>query len=187
MKREAIPNLLSGFRILLIPPALWLLLGENYVAATAVIALAVFTDGLDGYLARRNEWRSRLGGILDPVADKLLFVSLFLVLGYLGHIEPWLMALVIGRDLVIGGGALLYEKMIGPVVARPTLISKLNTVMLFLFTAALLLNLAGAPFASNVLVDVLRLVVVLTVVVSGLQYVLDWGRRALRETSKDAR
>ncbi len=186
MKRESIPNLLSGFRILLIPPSVYLLLDEQYVAATALIALAVFTDGLDGFLARQYGWRSRIGGILDPVADKLLFVSVFLTLAYLGHIALWLMALVIGRDVVIAGGALLYEKLIGPVVAQPSMISKINTVMLFFFTAAVLLEQAAVPGFTDSVVNVLRILVVTTVVISGAQYVWHWGSKALVENRKVA-
>lgn len=179
MKRAAIPNILSGFRILLVPPAVWLLLVGRYVEATVLIALAVFTDGLDGFLARQFGWRSRIGAILDPVADKILFASVFLTLGYLGHIEPWLMFLVIGRDVLIAGGALLYEKLVGPIVAAPTIISKINTLTLFFFSAALLLRLAGVQWMHQDIIDVLRALVVLTVVSSGLQYVYIWGRKAL--------
>lgn len=187
MKREAIPNLLSGFRILLIAPVLWTLLQQRYLPATVLIALAVFTDGLDGFLARRYNWHSRIGGILDPVADKLLFASVFLTLGYLGHIELWLMALVIGRDVIIALGALLWEKLIGPVVAQPTMLSKINTLTLFLFTAALLVQLAGLGWVTDGLVAALRVAVVLTVVASGAQYVGVWGARAWRENTTHAR
>lgn len=186
MKREAIPNLLSAFRILLIPPVLWALLEQHYLPATALIALAVFTDGLDGFLARRFQWHSRIGGILDPIADKLLFASVFLTLGYLGHIPLWLMLLVIGRDVVIAAGALLYEKLIGPVVAQPTLLSKINTLTLFFFTAALLLKLSGLDFIDDRLLALLRLAVVATVVASGLQYVTVWSARAWREKGSHA-
>lgn len=187
MKREAIPNLLSGFRILLIAPVLWALLGQRYLLATLLIALAVFTDGLDGFLARRYQWHSRIGGILDPVADKLLFASVFLTLGYLGHIPLWLMALVIGRDIVIAAGALLYEKLIGPVVARPTLLSKINTLTLFFFTAALLLQLSGLHWINDIILSALRVAVVATVVASGAQYVGVWSARAYREKKSHAR
>lgn len=180
MKRAAIPNVLSGFRILLVPPSVWLLLEGRFAEATAVISIAVFTDALDGFLARQFGWRSRVGAILDPIADKLLFVSVFLTLGFLGHIEIWLMLLVIGRDLVIAGGALLYEKLIGPVVAAPSLISKINTLMLFFFTAVLLLRLSGVAWLHQNVVDMLRTVVVVTVISSGAQYVWNWGRKAMQ-------
>lgn len=178
MNISAIPNILSGFRMLLIPPAIWMLLSGRYPAATAIISLAVSTDVLDGFLARQFGWRSRAGAILDPVADKLLFASVFLTLGYLGHIEIWLMALVIGRDLIIAIGAFAYKKLIGPVVAAPSFISKMNTLMLFFFTAALLLNLAGFAWVRDEYVEALRAVVVFTVVSSGLQYVWHWGYKA---------
>lgn len=181
MNRKSIPNLLSAFRVILILPVLVFIFRQQHAAAAVLIAIAVFTDGLDGFLARQYSWRTRMGGILDPIADKLLFVSVFLALGATGHIAPWLVALVIGRDLVIAGGALAYERLIGPVEAQPTWLSKINTVVLFFFTAAVLLQLAGWTLASAGLVKGLELLVVATVVTSGVQYVWVWGRRALRE------
>lgn len=186
MNPAVIPNLLSIFRILLIPPAVWLLVSERYTEATVVIALAVFTDGLDGFLARQYGWRSRVGGVLDPVADKLLFAGVFLTLVYLGKVQVWLAALVVGRDIVIGSGAFLYQKLVGPVVAAPSILSKINTLMLFFFTAALLLNLAGVPGLNSGVVDVLRVMVVITVVASGLQYVWHWGQKAMLEKNGHA-
>lgn len=184
MKPEVIPNLLSVFRILLIVPAVLLILRQDYVLATAVTALAVFTDGLDGFLARRFGWHSRIGGFLDPVADKLLFVAVFLVLGFAGHIAWWLVALVIGRDIVIASGAFVYQRLIGKLDPEPTLLSKTNTVLLFLFVAAVMLQLTGLKWATAELVDVLRVLVVIMVVGSGLQYVWVWGNRAFEEARK---
>ena len=186
MNRSAIPNILSGFRILLVPPAIWMLIAGRYPEATIIITLAVSTDVLDGFLARHFGWRSRAGAILDPVADKLLFASVFLALGYLGHVEVWLMALVIGRDVIIGAGAYAYKKLIGPVVASPSFISKMNTLMLFFFTAALLLKLSGMSWVREEYVQALRAVVVFTVVSSGLQYIWSWGYKAWQARTSNA-
>lgn len=185
MKPEAIPNLLSVFRILLIAPAVLLILKQEYVWATAITALAVFTDGLDGFLARRFGWHTRVGGFLDPVADKLLFVSVFLALGFSGHIAWWLVALVIGRDVLIAGGAFVYQHLIGKLEAQPTMLSKTNTVLLFLFVAAVMLQLSGMQWATAELVYILRVLVVIMVVSSGLQYVWVWGHRALGEARRN--
>ncbi len=181
MRAEVIPNALSVFRMLLIAPAVLLLLKAEYLWSTGIIALAVFTDGLDGFLARRFGWHTRLGGLLDPVADKLLFVSVFLALGFLGHVAWWLVAMVIGRDVLIAGGAVVYQRLIGSVAAEPTLLSKTNTVVLFLFVAAVLLRLAGFPLVVNEVVAGLRVLVVMLVLASGLQYVWVWGRKAIVE------
>ena len=78
------------FRILLVGPVVWLLWHGDFVATLWLFFIAGFSDGLDGYLARRFGWRSRLGGILDPLADKFLMVSMFITLTLVGMIPLWL-------------------------------------------------------------------------------------------------
>ena len=90
MRPRDIPNALCVLRMLLVAPVVWLLLAGEYAWVLVVFFLAGFTDGLDGFLAKRFDWRSRLGGILDPLADKLLMVSSYLTLGWLGLIPSWL-------------------------------------------------------------------------------------------------
>ena len=84
MKARDIPNIITALRFLLVPPVVILLLQERFTAALIVFGVAGLSDGLDGFLARRFDWRSRLGGIMDPLADKLLVVSSFVTLGWLG-------------------------------------------------------------------------------------------------------
>lgn len=93
MKPHDIPNVITAFRFLLVPPVVILLLQERFTAALIVFGVAGFSDGLDGFLAKRYDWRSRLGSILDPLADKLLLVSSFVTLGWLGLIPAWLCCL----------------------------------------------------------------------------------------------
>jgi cardiolipin synthase len=96
-----IPNAISILRILLILPILELILRGQYNVALLLFVIAGFSDGVDGYLAVRFNWQSRLGGLLDPVADKLLVAGMFITLAYTGLIPVWLAAIVIGRDVII--------------------------------------------------------------------------------------
>ena len=93
MKWRDLPNLISVFRIVLVVPIEYLLLQQHYVSAMILFFLAGISDGLDGFLAKRFNWTSRLGSVLDPLADKLLLVCTYLVLGWLGHLPWWLAAM----------------------------------------------------------------------------------------------
>ena len=178
LRASSIPNCICVLRILLVVPLVQALLAGRYDWALALIFLAGFSDGLDGYLAKTFDWRSRLGGILDPLADKLLLVSVFVTLAYLGLTPLWLAVVVIVRDVVIVSGAVAYNGLIGKVMPEPTAISKLNTGFQLLY---ILLVIAHQAFAwpSFTAVLVVGAGVLITSVVSGLDYVLRWGAKAL--------
>ena len=178
MKPRNLPNIISVFRILLVPPVVWYLLQGRYDIALGLFLLAGFSDGLDGYLARHYHWTSRLGAILDPLADKLLMFASYLTLGWLQDLPVWLVAAVILRDVIIIGGSLLYRWLIGRVEFQPLWISKLNTVCQILLVALTLLILAGVPVLQPVQ-TVLVWVVLATTVSSGIAYVWVWSRRAM--------
>jgi len=109
VKVRYIPNLISLLRILLVVPLALCLLSKNYTVALGVFLLAGFSDALDGYLARRFNWSSRLGALLDPLGDKLLMVTTYLLLGLQAVIPMWLVLAVILRDVIIVSGGLLYR------------------------------------------------------------------------------
>jgi cardiolipin synthase len=176
-KLAYIPNAICFVRIALIVPIIGSLLAGNYSAALVLILLAGFSDGLDGFLAKRFDWRTRLGGILDPFADKLLLVSVFVALAWLEVTPLWLTAVVIGRDLVIVMGALAYNYLIGEVRPEPTRISKLNTALQLLYVL-LVLTQAASALPLDVPVLLAGAGVMVSSVVSGLDYVLTWGGRA---------
>ena len=106
MNARDIPNIISVLRIVLVVPIIVLMLEQQFAAALLLFFVAGLSDGLDGYLAKRNNWGSRLGSILDPLADKLLLISSYVALGWLGLIPVWLVAVVLIRDIVIVSGAL---------------------------------------------------------------------------------
>jgi cardiolipin synthase len=139
--------------------------------------VAALTDALDGFLAKRFGWTSELGKVLDPLADKLLLLTVFICLSIVGIAPWWLTALVILRDLVIVFGALTYRQLFGPVRGSPTAASKLNTLCQILFCLAVVATAAyGWPGATAV--TALGALVVLTTAVSGIDYVLTYSRRA---------
>jgi cardiolipin synthase len=142
-----------------------------------LFAIAAFTDGLDGFLAKRFDWQSEFGKVLDPVADKLLLVTMFICLAVVGLVPWWLAGLVLLRDLVILFGSLTYKWLFGPLRGAPTIVSKLNTLCQTLFGLAAVSGAAfGLPAAP--LVTALGALVVVTTAVSGIDYVLIYSRRA---------
>lgn len=177
-----LPNLISCLRVALVAPLIVTVLTAHFVAALWIAFAAGVSDALDGFLARRCGWQSRLGTALDPLADKLLLVSAYLALAWGGHL-PWPLAwLVLARDLTIVFGALAYQHIIGGFKARPSLLSKATT---FLQIVYVLLVLCAAAFAWQIPARLLLpwIVAALTII-SGLDYMLRWGlrgRRALHE------
>ncbi|MGB5538819.1 MAG: CDP-alcohol phosphatidyltransferase family protein [Gammaproteobacteria bacterium] len=179
MKPRDIPNLITVFRFLLVPPLVWLLLDDRFAAALVVFGVAGFSDALDGYLAKQFQWTSRLGSLLDPLADKLLLIAAFVTLGWLHVIPLWLVGLVCLRDLVIVAGAVSYHFLIEPLTAEPSLISKLNTLAQILLVLAVMINrdLYALP---PLWLDVLIYSVLASTLWSGFDYVWTWSRKALR-------
>lgn len=179
LRLSHIPNLICVLRIALVLPIVALLLEGKFGAALLLIIIAGISDGLDGYLARRFGWVTRIGGILDPLADKLMFVSVFGALSWTGLVPVWLFAVVIFRDIVIVTGAICYEWLIGPVKPQPSRVGKLNTgvSLLYLFFV-MSAQVYGWPPELSVLVAGAAVFVIS--LVSGLDYVLTWGRMALQ-------
>ncbi len=177
MKASDIPNIITVFRFLLVPPVVLLLLNERFGLALLLFGVAGFSDGLDGYLAKRFNWSSRLGALMDPLADKLLLVSSFITLGWLNLIPLWLVGVVILRDLVIVGGALVYNFRIERLEAEPSMVSKLNTFAQILLVLAVMFS-AAVQALPYLWMDVLLYSVLVTTLWSGLDYVWRWGRRA---------
>ena len=172
-----IPNAICVFRILLIPPIIWFLLSRQFGWAIGLIFTAGMSDALDGYLAKHYGWRSRLGGLLDPAADKLLMLGVFLTLVIMDMVPVWLAVVVIGRDLVIVSGALAYGSLIGPVEPSPSRVSKLNTGLQLLYVLAVLAG-GASGWPPDITRTVLGAGVLVTSVVSGIDYVLHWSALA---------
>ena len=177
MSLSWLPNAISLLRIALIAPILLLILDGSFGWALALFLLAGFSDGLDGYLAKRFDWHTRLGALLDPVADKLLVAGLFITLAYTQDIPVWLAAVVILRDVVIVAGATVYNFFVQPLQGEPTRVSKLNTSLQLLFLL-FVISRAGFDWPDPITLTVLGASVLVTVVISGVDYVWSWSRRA---------
>ena len=174
-----IPNLISILRVFLVIPFTWALLAGRFDLGLLLFAVAGVSDGLDGFLAKRFGWRSRLGAFLDPLADKLLLVAGFLSVGWLGLIPWWLVVLVILRDVVIVGGAVAYHFTVGRFDAQPTPLSKMNTLMQIILVLIVVVD--GGLFAMPGWIITLCVgIVTVTTAWSGIDYVLEWSRRARR-------
>ncbi len=172
-----IPNILTILRFLLTIPVAYLLLEQRYTEALVLFFIAGVSDGLDGYLAKRFDWSSRLGSILDPLADKTLLVVTYVCLGLVDIIPMWLVFLVLGRDLVIVVGGLAYYLLIGSYQMEPSWVSKANTTLQIVLALVLVFSLGVYELPSLLLVALVYSVCV-TTVLSGLDYIWTWGRRA---------
>ncbi len=182
MRREYIPNIITLFRLMLISPIVCTLLIHQYRIAFILFFIAGLTDAVDGYLARRFHWISRWGAIVDPLADKLLMVSTFLTLGYLGVFPLWLLAMIVIREIVIVSGGTLYHLLIGEYEFSPTYISKINTCLQIILTTLLVFNLSF-PIISPQLLHILMITVFSTSLISLIDYMWVWGRRAWLHSS----
>ncbi|RCX28398.1 CDP-alcohol phosphatidyltransferase family protein [Thioalbus denitrificans] len=177
LRARDIPNLITLLRIALVLPVVWALLRERYPLALWLFAVAGISDGLDGFLAKHFHWTSRLGAILDPIADKLLLVSCYLCLGWLEVLPLWLVGVVLGRDLFILAGATAYHFLIGHYDPAPTWISKTNTFAQIVLVIVVVLQQAAEPFSTHFVLWLIYTVLA-TTVTSGVDYVWTWGRMA---------
>ncbi|HET9189720.1 MAG TPA: CDP-alcohol phosphatidyltransferase family protein [Rudaea sp.] len=175
-----LPNTLTVLRMALVVPLAWMIRETRYDEAVVVAAIAGLTDALDGFLAKRFRWQSWLGGVLDPIADKLMLVACFVTLGLVGAHPDWLTGLVVGRDVVIVAGAVAWHNLIGRIHAQPTRLSKLTTVVQIVYVLAQLLHLSHWLELPPRLLEVLIVLTAVLTVASGLQYVVVWSRKALR-------
>lgn len=140
-----LPNTLTLLRIVLVVPFALCMMEREFAAALVILFVAGFTDGLDGFLARYFKWHSRFGSIADPVADKILLITAYVSLGWVGQMPWWLVAVVVVRDLLIFSCAIAYWFLVGKYDGKPTLLSKVCTFCLILVGLAVLANLVFLP------------------------------------------
>ena len=179
--RRQIPNLITALRIVLIAPIAVALLHHELRIALGLFFLGAASDLLDGFIAKRFHWQSALGGVLDPAADKLLLATSFVVLAVMHLVPLWLMATAVARDLIIVSGAIAYRLWLGPIEARPSMLSKLNTLCQALFILCVIARQQFSQPAAWVIVT-LGALTFLTTAVSGIDYVLRYGKAAVDES-----
>jgi cardiolipin synthase len=169
------PNIISLARLLSVPLIVWLMDQRAYGWAFWLFVAAGLSDGIDGFLAKRFDWRTRLGSFLDPLADKALLVSIYVTLGMQGHLPSWLVILVVSRDILIIGAVLLSSFLGHDLKMEPLMISKANTLAQIGLAGLMLADLGfGLTLAPLPRYGVF--VVALTTVVSGASYVVSWAR-----------
>ncbi len=171
----SIPNLITLGRILLVPVVVWAIASGRIRLAFLLFLVAAISDAVDGFLAKRFGMQTELGAYLDPSADKIMIVSIYVTLGISGVIPLWIVILVVSRDLLIVGAIILSWLAGNPVAIRPHAISKLNTAVQ-IFYAVLVLAAHGFGFAYDIMLTLVMVAVAgLTLLSIGL-YLAEWVR-----------
>ncbi len=135
---SSLPNLITLARLLLVPVVISAIADGRWTLAFLAFVLAGVSDGVDGFVAKRFDLRTELGAYLDPVADKVLLVSIYVALALADVVPKTLAILVVSRDVMIVGGVIISRLLDNPLEIRPLLISKLNTTAQIAFAAAVL-------------------------------------------------
>jgi cardiolipin synthase len=178
-----LPNTISLARLLVAPVAVVLISERLDTAAFALFVLAGLSDAADGLIAKRFDRVTTLGGFLDPIADKALLLGTYLSLQARDLLPLWLVILVISRDILIVGGALLIHILTERFRPRPSLVSKVNTFMQIALAAAVLAGLALGLDLEQ-LVAILVWVVAGTTCASGAAYVVSWSSKVVDQDQR---
>lgn len=179
-----LPTALTVGRLFAVPLTIAWMLEGDYRGAFVVFACAGISDWLDGWLARRLDARTEIGAYLDPIADKILLTSVFILLGHQGLVPEWLVILVVFRDVLIVGGVMLFHTAAIKVTMAPLLISKFNSLVQLLYAGWVLAQLGfglGAPEIGKTLM----VAVTATTAASGIAYIAKWAGRLSVGERKD--
>jgi len=185
MSFSMLPNALSIIRIILTVPIVIALLKGQYLLTILLFLLAGITDALDGWIAKQFSFQSRLGSILDPMADKILLTCTFVSLYWVGILPLWLLLLICTRDVIIVAGALGY--FLGEIngaseLIKPTLISKFNTVLQIGLVLFLLLIQFTIEFSEWL--QIVFIIVATSTALSGADYMWLWIKKFILQESK---
>lgn len=175
---KQIPNVLTTLRLMLALPIAWLILEENYAVVLWIALLAGISDGVDGWLARRLNARSRYGEIVDPLSDKVLLVSTYVSLGVVGLLPWWVAVIVAARDVLIVSAALAYHWLFGRYDMAPSFWGKASTSVQIVF-ALMLLTQQVFPVFPPLIFQIGLWILILLALVSVGHYGYIWGRKAL--------
>ncbi len=173
-----VPNLISLARLLSVPVMVYVILQGYYAAAFWIFLAAGVSDAVDGLIAKHYGVTSQVGSFLDPLADKALLIGVFLTLGSLGEIALWLVIMIAFRDLLIIGGALLFQTLTHSLKMEPLFVSKVNTVAQIALAGFVLARL-GLDASGGWLETLLVYSVAATTLASGAAYVVKWGLLAV--------
>ena len=168
-----IPNFITVGRVILVPVVFWLLVSGRVQAAFFAFVIAGISDGIDGFLAKRFGWTTELGAYLDPLADKLLLVSIFAAMGVRGELPSWLVIGVVTRDIMIVAAVMLSWLLDNPVRIRPLAVSKANTAAQLVLASTVLAD-AGFDLGLGQLRSVLVWVTAALTLASLAAYMRAW-------------
>jgi len=171
----SIPNLVTLGRILLVPVVVWAVASGRMQLAFLLFLAAAISDAVDGFLAKRFGMQTELGAYLDPAADKVMIVSIYVTLGISGVIPLWIVILVVSRDILIVGAIILSWLAGNPVTIRPHAISKFNTAVQ-IFYAVLVLAAHGFGFAYEIMLTLVMVAVAALTLLSIALYLAEWVR-----------
>lgn len=177
MRWNQLPNTITLARLFMVPVLILILKDENYRLALLVFLVAGISDALDGYIAKKFNFVSHFGAVLDPVADKLLLVSAYIMLTIIGHVPFWLVLAVVSRDLFIVGGYMVVTSLMGAITMNPSMLSKLNTFMQIILVIAILADQAAGQShypSHQLLLTSLIYIVLVTTITSGVHYFWLW-------------
>lgn len=178
---SVLPNTLTVIRILMVLPIGWTLWTGEYGTCLVLLIIAGVSDLLDGFLARRFNSTSRFGEVADPIADKLLALVVVSVMLLTGLLPLWASSIIIGREVVILGGAIAFRSIVQRLDIEPLMISRINTVVLIVVLCAIIAAQTDVPQLASLtarFVDPVGIyLMVLFTLVSGISYVYAWSVR----------
>lgn len=166
-----IPNLLSIVRIALVYPILNNIYLGNFKTSVIFFLVASLTDALDGFLARKMNWQTDLGQILDPVADKLLLSGTIFILWLNNFIPFYIFIIFITRDVAILTGAAIQMSFIESDTPAPNLLGKLTTSLQIIYISLIFLN---EIFELNLKFNFLDILIIFVTILSLCVYAFNW-------------
>jgi len=177
-----VPNVLTLARIIMTPVIVYMVLTEQAWLALALMVVAGITDMLDGAIARYFNLRTTVGAYLDPLADKIMLISLFVTLFIVEQVPLFVFLAIIFRDLIIVLGAITYEIVTHRLTMQPSFVSKTTTFTQIVYAVLLLLNMAMVIPAM--LLQITMWLTFLLTCASGLHYLVSWTGKAAQQENK---
>jgi cardiolipin synthase len=172
-KALTLPNLITVGRFVLVPVIIYLMLTAHWQAAFWLFLLAGASDGIDGFIARQFNQQSIIGAYIDPIADKLLLVGVFVVLAASDGIALWLVVLIVARDVLIVGGVLLASVMNAGLSIKPLFVSKVTTTLQIALAAYIFAAMAW-QFPVGIIGQFLIYSTAVLTLVSAAAYAVVW-------------
>jgi len=170
-----LPNLISFLRLACVPWFIHSVITQEYTTALTLFSIMALSDAIDGYLARRFDWTTQIGAYLDPLADKVMLVAAFIFFASIDVLPLYLVVLVVGRDILILLGAVVFQRTGKKLQIKPNMVSKVNTfVQIILVLTLIATNIIVIP---DILITILVMVTVITTLISGFLYIIDWGEK----------